>query len=286
LDAEEAWRWAEKAVDVSSQSGSLRHQIQSSLLQGWAYILQGGTRKALLSLETAQQLATNGGVEFSQMPRPSVRLAVIIVPFFLGDWDKCESELVKWRDWPSDVVLAFIAWASGWLCLEKGDLTGAQAQLRQAVTLCKARGEKTLAVAPLALLSEVASKAGELEEAAAHLRHAREITFPSHDWCGLMGEVHLAEGILSAAETRWEEANGAFQKAVEIHRRYHIPYYEARALFEWAKMHLSRHRAVDRRRASELLQQSLNIFQKIQAEKMAQKVQAHKHRLGMSGISS
>jgi tetratricopeptide (TPR) repeat protein len=286
LDGDRAWRWAEEAIDISSRSGAPRHQILSSLLVGRTYILRGDGTQALQSLETARQIAKSAGVEFSQIPRPPIRLAVIMVPFFLGDWDKCESELLKWQDWPSAVVTTLTAWVSGWLCLEKGDLAGAKAQLRQAVTMCKARGEKTLAVAPLALLSEVASKAGELEEAAAHLRHAREITFPSHDWCGLMGEVHLAEGILSAAETRWEEANGAFQKAVEIHRRYHIPYYEARALFEWAKMHLSRHRAVDRRRASELLQQSLNIFQKIQAEKMAQKVQAHKHRLGMSGISS
>jgi tetratricopeptide (TPR) repeat protein len=204
-----------------------------------------------------------------------------MVPFFLGDWEKCESELLKWQDWPSAVVTTLTAWISGWLCFEKGDLAGAQAQLREAVTLCKARGEKTSAVPPLALLSEVASKAGELEEAAAHLRDAREITFPSDGWCGLAGEVLLAEGILSAAQKRWQEASTAFQKAIEIHRRYRLPYYEARALFEWAQMYLARQRVSDRKRASELLDQSLNVFQKIQAKKMVEKVQTQKHGLGM-----
>jgi tetratricopeptide (TPR) repeat protein len=281
LDADAAKRWAEKAVDISNRSGSLRHQIQSSLLHGWAYILRGDTQQALSSLEMAQRNAENAGVEFRQMPRPSVRLAVIIVPFFLGDWDRCERELIKWRDWPSDVVLAFIAWASGWLCLEKGDLAGAKAQLGEAVRLCEVRGEKTLAVAPLALLSEVTSKAGELEEAAAHLRHAREITSPFDDWCGLTGEVLLAEGILSIAQKRWHEANTAFEKAIQIHRQYCLPYYEARALLEWAEMHLSRQRTSDRKRARELLDQSLAIFEKIQAQKMVEKTQRRKHRLGM-----
>lgn len=160
LDGDRAWRWAEKALDISSRSGAPRHQILSSLLMGGAYILRGDGPQALLSLETARQLTQRTGVEFSQIPHPPIRLAVIMVPFFLGDWEKCESELLNWQDWPSAVVTTFTSWVSGWLCLEKGDLAGAKAHLHQAVTLCEARGEKTLAVAPLALLSGVASKAG------------------------------------------------------------------------------------------------------------------------------
>ena len=279
LDGDRAWRWAEEALDISSRSDAPRHQILSSLLIGGAYILRGDGPQALLSLETARQLAKRTGVEFSQIPRPPIRLAVIMVPFFLGNWEKCESELLNWQDWPSTVVTTFTAWVSGWLCLEKADLAGAKAHLRQAVTLCEARGEKTLAVAPLALLSEVAVKAGELDEAAAHLRRAQEITSQSEDWCGLIGEVLLAEGILSVAEKRWQRANEAFHKAAETHRRYNIPYYEARALFEWAKMHVLRNSRCDRKRASELLDQAVEIFQKIQAKKMVQKVEAYKQQL-------
>jgi DNA-binding winged helix-turn-helix (wHTH) protein/tetratricopeptide (TPR) repeat protein len=276
LDGDRAWHWAEEALDISSRSGSPRHQILSSLLVAGVYILRGDAPQALLSLETARQITKRSGVEFSQIPRPPIRLAGIMVPFFLGDWEECSSELSKWQDWPSPVARPLTAWVSGWLCLEKADLAGAKAQLSEAVTLCKARGEKTLAVVPLALLSQVASKAGELEEAAVHLRRAQEITSGSEDWCGLTGEVLLAEGILAAAKKRWQEANTAFQKAVEVHRRYRVSYYEARALFEWAEMHVSRNGRDDRKRASVLLDQSLNIFEKIQAKKMMQKVQAHR----------
>jgi DNA-binding winged helix-turn-helix (wHTH) protein/tetratricopeptide (TPR) repeat protein len=281
LDADRGWRWAEEAINISTRSGAPRHQILSSLLIARAYILRGDGPQALLSLETARQIAKRAGVGFSQIPRPPIRFALIMVPFYLGDWDECASELSKWQDWPSDVVTTFIAWISGWLSLEKADLAGAQAQLREAVTRCEARGEKTLAVAPLALLSEAASRAGQLREAAVHLRRAQEITSQSEHWCGLLGEVFLAEGILFAAEKRWEKANRAFHEAVEIHRRYHLPYYEARVLFEWAEMHLSRRGAGDRKQGKQLLNQSLDIFQKIQAKKMVEKTQALKHRLGM-----
>jgi tetratricopeptide (TPR) repeat protein len=276
LDADGVLRWAEEAVAASNRSGLLRHQIQSTLLHVWLYILRGNTQQALLTLETAQRMAKTAGVEFTQMPRPPVRLATIIVPFFAGDWDKCEIELLKWQDWPSDVVLVQTAWISGWLCLEQGDLSGAKTKLREAVNMCETRGEKTLAVAPLSLLSQAASKSGELDEAAAHLRLSQEITSQADDWRGLMGEVHLAEGILSIAERRWEEAKRAFQKAVEIHRRYRLSYYEARALFEWARMYILRNGRGDRKLATELLDCSLNLFEKINAKKMVEKVQAHK----------
>jgi tetratricopeptide (TPR) repeat protein len=279
LDGDRVWRWAEEALDLSSRTGSPRHQILSSLLIAGAYILRGDGPQALLNLETAQQLTKRSGVEFSQIPRPPIRLAVIMVPFFLGDWEKCERELLNWQDWPSAVVTTFTASVSGWLCLEKGDLAGAKAHLNRAVALCEARGEKTLAVAPLALLSQVAANAGELHDAASHLRRAQEITSRSEEWCGLMGEVLLADGILAAAQKRWEDASIAFHEAVEIYRAYHVPYYEARALFEWAKMCVVRNTLSDRKRASELVDQSLSLFEKIQSKKMVQKVQAQKRNL-------
>jgi DNA-binding winged helix-turn-helix (wHTH) protein len=282
LDATRARHWAEKALDISNQSGALRQPIHSSLLLGWISILWGDAPKAVRSLEAARRMAEKAGVDVNQTHRP-IRLAVVVVPFFLGEWEQCESEILKWRAEAkaSDIVLAFIAWISGWLSLEKGDLAGAIARLREAVTKCEVRGEKPLAVAPLALLSEVASKNGELEEAAAHLRHAREIASPPDDWCGLTAEVLLAEGILSTAQKRWEEAHRAFHQAVETHRRYHLPYYEARALFEWAEMHLSRNRRGDRKCGRELFDQALNIFRTIQAKKMVQKVNALKRKLSI-----
>lgn len=282
-DADCALRWAEEAVEVSRQSGAIRAQIQSSLLLGWASILRGDTARAVLSLETAQQAAKKAGVEVSQVSRPPL-LALAMVPFFLGDWDKVENGLLKCiessKQAHHQVLPILTAWASGWLYLERGDLVGAKAQLCEAVTICEARGEKTSEVAPLALLVEIASKSGELEEALAHLSRARKIVSQTQEWRGLAGEVHLASGILATAEKQWEEANDAFQNAVEINRQYHLPYYEAKSLFEWCQMHISRNGPGDQERGMELLDQSLDIFQRIQATKMVEKVMARKQVLG------
>ena len=67
---------------------------------------------------------------------------------------------------------------------------------------------------------------------------------------------------------------------MEVNRQYHLPYYEARALLEWGEMYLARNGPGDRNKGMELLDQALEIFQRVQAKKMVEKVLARKEPLG------
>jgi class 3 adenylate cyclase len=127
------------------------------------------------------------------------------------------------------------------------------------------------------------------------LTRAQELFSLSPDWYGLAAEVRLAEGILATAQGRWPEAESAFQQAVEINRRYHLPYYEARSLLEWGEMYASRGASGDRQLGMELCDQALAIFQRIQAKKMVEKVvarrrvliqQALEQRVNLQGLIS
>ncbi len=120
---------------------------------------------------------------------------------------------------------------------------------------------------------------GELEEAEAHLHKTKEIHSNGADWCGLTAQVHLAEGIVTSAEKKWQEAVEAFKKALDIYRQYPFPYYEAKCRFEWGQMYLSRNGPGDRERGMQLLDEALVIFQKIQSKKMVEKVLSQKQVL-------
>ena len=98
------------------------------------------------------------------------------------------------------------------------------------------------------------------------------------DWRGLAAEVSLSEAALATYEKRWEEAAAAFQEASEINRRYGLPYYQARSLTKWGQMCLSRNDHGDQQQA-DLFNQALDIFQRIQARKMVQKVVALKEEI-------
>jgi ATP/maltotriose-dependent transcriptional regulator MalT len=197
------------------------------------------------------------------------------VNIFVGEWDKAETELFHLLHEVFGRVTIRQLWANpaiGWLCLERGDLVGAKTHLQEAATYCHRVGDNPPELHTRALLTQVCSLRGELEEAAEHLGRAREILSLSTDWLGLAAEVHLAEGVLARAEERWQEAEAAFQRAVEINRQYHLPYYEARSLLEWGEMRLSRGVSGDHERGMQLLDQALAIFQRIQAKKMVEKV--------------
>jgi tetratricopeptide (TPR) repeat protein len=276
-DAENALRWAEQAVDASKQAGTVRQQMASALALAWACILQGDAPRACLSLETAEQMARKAGVEVGGSYFGSGGLASVPgrVNIFLGEWNKAETELLHLLEVFGSRVTIRQLWVDpsvGWLCLERGDLVGAKTHLEEAATYCHRVGDNPPELYVRALLTQVCVQTGELAEAAEHLGRACEILSLSPDWLGLAAEVHLAEGVLAIAEKRWQEAEAAFQQAVEINRQYHLPYYEAKALLEWGQMYLLRNNPGDWEKGLELLGQALAIFQRIQARKMVEKV--------------
>ncbi len=283
--AAEALHWAEQAAGASQQVGTLRQQLVSALALSWARILQGDTEVALASLETVRQLEERAGVEFSSLSTGGgLTVAVARVHVFLGDWDAAETELLLLEEFSkqTDAQTTRLLWVVptlGWLYLEAGNLVAAKTHLKQAVTFSEAGGDNPPELVACCLLVQVCSKSGELEEAESYLRRAQEIFSLSPDWLGLAAEVHLAEGILAATQQRWEAAEGAFQKAIDIDRQYHLPYYEARALLEWAEMYLSRSESGDREKAVPLLDQALSIFQGMRAEKMVARALANKEAL-------
>jgi len=277
-DVDSTIQWAERSMEAADLSGTM-HQMLGSLTLARASILGGGVPRALLGLEMAREAARKIGAEIGQPPNP-----VIITPglvwFHLGDWDKAKVELLKCLEQSHTVAVTEAAsCALGELCLEGGDLGGARTYLLEAATLAEAKGEKTLQIAPRALLAQVASKAGELREARTHLSRAQEIVSNGEDWRGLAAEVCQSEAVLATAEERWEDADSAFEKASAINLRYHLPYYQARSFMEWGRMRLSRDDPGDRQQATALLDEALGIFQSIQASKMVEKVVALKEQV-------
>lgn len=279
-DSANGLRWAEQAAQTSKAAGAFRQQILSSLVLAWASMLHGNVQQAILNLDMAEQAAKKGGTELRRVPGAAGAVPGL-VDFFLGEWDKAEAELLarlETGNAPRDERMLMVELLSR-LYLERGDLVGAKASVTEAVNLCYSKGATTRELILRALLVEIASKGGELQEAMSNLHRAREILASGQDWRGLAAEVYMAEGAHAAAEKKWHEADSAFQKAVEINRQYHLPYYEATSLFEWGQMYLARNGAGDQERGMQLLDEALGIFQRIQAKKMVEKVLSRKQLL-------
>jgi tetratricopeptide (TPR) repeat protein len=276
-DSQSALEWAQKAVDSSESAGAFRDKILSRLAMVWAYTLRGEVGEAIANMGKAEQLAHSRGVELSEFGAVTASVPRLFY-FFLGDWDRAEAELLRWLKIGAHLgELAHECWLwLGPLYVERGDIPRARKLLQEYTATLKELEKKTYELHLRTILVQARSALGELEEAQNDLQRCNEILSNGEDWRGLAAEVYQAEGILRTDEKRWPEAEAAFQKAVEINRQYHLPYFEAKTLFERGQMCLSRNESGDRDRGMQLLDEALAIFQRVPAKKMVEKVLSKK----------
>jgi DNA-binding CsgD family transcriptional regulator len=285
-DAEVALHWAEQAEKASEETGMLQSRIISTLAIAWALVLRGDTAEALSRLEAAQQLAKESGIELNQL---TSEVPFMVVPgrvhVFLGKWQQAEIELLQLLQVNKQINSAtfqpfWVLPVLGWLYQEMGDFTSAKMWLGETAAVAQAGGDYLPELLARAVLAQVECEEAELEQAAGHLRRAKEILAQGSGWRGLVAEVYLAEGMLATAEKHWPEAEAAFQRAIEINRQYHLPYYEAKTLLEWGHMYLARHGPGDLDHGMKFLNQAIPIFQTIQAPRMAEKTVELQERAG------
>lgn len=76
---------------------------------------------------------------------------------------------------------------------------------------------------------------GRLHQAHLHLARCREIQIRAEDWRGLAADVARAEAVLAAAERQFDTAQREFEKAMEIQRRYQLPFEQAETFHYWGR---------------------------------------------------
>ena len=96
-------------------------------------------------------------------------------------------------------------------------------------------------------------------QAQPHLARLREIINRGEDWRGLAGHVARAEASVALAEGRFQEAQGHFEAAVEISRRFQVPWDEAEALQRWGRALAA---AGEHQRAVEKFDAAVEIYER------------------------
>ena len=88
----------------------------------------------------------------------------------------------------------------------------------------------------------------------------------------------MAEGLVSSALGRWNAAEIAFQRAVEVYQEYNLPWDEARGCYEWAIALIGEgHKGSRTGRPQALLERALSLWQPMGASPYAEQCRA---RLG------
>jgi tetratricopeptide (TPR) repeat protein len=158
------------------------------------------------------------------------------IVFYEGDWKSAQELLEEEVGWARNASSRWNEVNSLRSLMEvlriEGDLDGA------AACFSRARGLYAsddlfwdIRLCPQAVFLLV--DAGRPEEAHPHLQRCREILGQGENWLGSSGAIWRAEAMVAAATGQFREADTHFATAVEIFKRYCLPWAEAETLHYW-----------------------------------------------------
>ncbi len=158
--------------------------------------------------------------------------------------------------------------------LEDGERPAARAAIEKALEIARNGGNLLFECWVLPVSAEMYLAERDRERAAQAIDRGFQLLAPGEDWRGLPAPLHLARAMLAAADRRWTNAEHDFEAAVELNRRFRLPYDEATTLAAWGRMDVVRGSGGHRERSRERFASALAIFERVQAVAEAQAVRA------------
>jgi len=195
-----------------------------------------------------------------------------------GEWAKAREHLERciavFGDRNNIAAVLGCTLTLGGLHLAQGEHVKAEGLLLKSLDIWQAGGNVLCELWVLPLLGELYVRMGQPARGAEYVDRGFELLKPEQNWYGLPAPMYTAKGMLASNNKNWDEAEKSFETAVEINRRYQLPWDEAKALYGWGLMHRARGKAGDREKARERLGSALEIFQRVEAKKDVEKVLA------------
>ena len=245
-DPREGQRWFERELARPRMAQALfqRRVLIQEIALGYVFRGQLGRAKELLA----------------ESPRVVVEAFILL---YEGNWERAATLLDESRDAmraagsrDGETVYAYF---QGLVCLAAGDLAGAEA-MNQVTLLAAIEGPHIpYALNAHAQAAVIAILRGRPAGARSHLVRCREIIAGGEDFRGLFGSAALAEAMAAAAEGHHDAAERQFTRALEIFRRYDLPWDVAQTHHLWASALL---KAGALSRASEQFDSAQEIYRR------------------------
>ena len=164
----------------------------------------------------------------------------------------------------------------GWLYFRRGEYTKANELMEKGYETVEKHGVKGIQYSQWIIRNYI--ELGELEKAKSLVDDLEEYALKEKD--RTLAAIALAlKGTLLRAQKKWEGSIEQFEKSVQEFealraRQWDMYYFADYALCEYARVYLERNQEGDREKAHNLLNQALEIFQKMGAKKDIEKVEA------------
>jgi len=265
----------EKGYELAKKVGDIFFQSWLGLNLAGIYYGSGDVSKAIALVEESVALDRKAG----NTTHLSMSLAVLgIVHHLGGEWDKAEQCLRESLEISEKLDDFWSKWNSyywyGWFCFDRGEFAKAKEFFEKGLQVLERHGAKGLMGASQHVIWAYV-ELGELEKARNLLDSLQEFALKTGNK-RLIARADVLNAMLFRAEKKWKESIDLFEKGLQEFealgaRRWDIYDLARMVLREYARAYLERNQEGDREKAHSLLNQALEIFQRVGAKKDIEK---------------
>lgn len=244
-----------------------------------SYIGMGDLNKAVSLAEESQALARKAG----DNPTLSFSLNVLGSAYrILGEWDRAEQyyqEALSISQKLKEIDQIAGSYENlGELHFYKEEYAGAKDCFEKAYEVYRKAGAKYKQMSSSVWVASTCIELGELKKAKGLIDNLEEFALKIEDIL-LVGAANLLRARLLRAQKKWKESVELFEQILQMAealniRRWSLYLLARGLLYEYSRVYLERDQEGDKVKAHSLLNQALEIFQKMRAKKDIEKVKS------------
>lgn len=292
LPAEEMERrleYLEKGYELAKKMGDVPSQSWIGSNLALRYIGMGNMDKVVPMIEESVVLDRKAG----NIIHLSLSLGALGYAYqILGDWKRSE-EFYKEASTISEKlddfqVIINIYESVGWFHFDKGQYAKAREYYEKTYEVCERHGLKPRQMWISQFLIWVHSELGDLEKAKNLVDNLDKFAIKAEKK-DFIASADALKAMLFRAQKKWKESIEHFEKSLQKHealnaRRWNAYFFSKMILSEYARVYLERDQEGDRKKAYDLLNQALEIFQKMGAKKEIEKTKARIVQTGLQVV--
>jgi len=276
-EPQKAFEAVQKGVELSKRVGDLIMLVWlDGILSVYCYLGMGEVQKALSILEDDLALAKRTrNVSYTS----DLLFSIGECYWLLGEWDRSFRYLTEALD-VAKKAEEHLASASGNLILgelfmEMEDYEEAEKYLNEAKNIYEASGTTWFQFTMLnPTLSRLLLKKGEIEKAKELIEKTYEFAAKSTENLPI-AIAEMLQGMLFSGQKDWNKSIQHFERSLQLYedmnaQKWYVQDF-ANLLFEYGLMYLDRNEESDKEKAHSLLNQALDMFQKMSAKKRVEK---------------
>jgi tetratricopeptide (TPR) repeat protein len=283
-DAQRAFEIRQKGFELAKKVGDVNTISWTGLTLSWFYMEMGEMQKAFSMAEELLAL--------DKRTKNVIGIAQAMCSFgrgylFLEEWDKSLQYLMeaneiamKTGDYQTSGIIKSVL---GELFMEMENFAEAEKYFSESGGIFEKGGNTTSQYYYASLgLSESYLKKGELEKAKELIERIYEYATNTKSRL-LVLDAEMMKAMLCREEKNWEQSIQHFEKSLQGYKSLNLQKWYvrkfAKLLYEYGLMYLNRNEGGDKEKAYSLLNQALEIYQKIDAKKKIEKIIAKKRLL-------